>query len=109
MEFTIKDLKELFGMQQKQPESILKEGQNVFVRTVTYHYTGKIKTINLPAKEISLVDAAWIADSGRFANAMKTGDFSEVEPYPDNFELVINTQAIIEKGIIDFPLPRGQK
>lgn len=91
------------------PTSLLKEGQNVFIRTVTYHYTGKVHKINEPSRELSLTSAAWIADSGRFANAMKTGDFSEVEPYPDDFELIINTDTIVDKVAVPFDLPRVQR
>lgn len=91
------------------PSSLLEEGQNVFIRTVTYHYTGRIKKINIPCREMSITSAAWISDSGRFSDAMKTGIFSEVEPYPDDFELIINTDTIVDKVVIPFDLPRTQK
>lgn len=61
------------------PESPLRVGNNVFIRTVTHHYTGQI--VKLTDTEIVLVDAAWIADDGRFSNALKTGVFNDVEPY----------------------------
>jgi hypothetical protein len=53
-------------------------GAQLFIRTVTYHMTGRVvkRTGNL----LELEDAAWIADSGRFADAIKTGELSEVEP-----------------------------
>src|SRR3990167_10922572 len=53
-------------------------GQKLFIRTVTYHMTGKV-TKRMGAF-IQLEDAAWIADSGRFSDAIKKGDLNEVEP-----------------------------
>lgn len=51
-------------------------GGSYFFRTVTYHLTGRIKQVlgNL----LILEDAAWIADSGRFTQAIKDGVLSEV-------------------------------
>ena len=91
------------------PVSAIKIGEPVFIQTVTYLYTGRVKTINLPAKEIVLTEAAWIADSGRFADAMETGNFSEIEPYPKDYRLIINTEAIVDKVRVSFCLPRVQK
>ena len=80
-------------------------GDSVFVRTVTYHYTGKIAAI-YPG-EIMLVDAAWIADSGRFHTALATGALSEVEPYPAG--VVISRGAIVDVSPWAHPLPRVAK
>lgn len=81
-------------------------GKNYFIRTVTFYYTGKL--VKVTAQELVLNDAAWIADTGRFANALTSGDFSEVEPYPAS-ELIIGRGAIIDAwcGVKD--LPRTQK
>ncbi len=86
----------------------LKVGSKVFIRTVTSYYTGEV--IELTDHEITLVNAAWIADTGRFAQAMATGEFSEVEPYPDTHEVSINRGSISD--IVrnwPHPLPRTQK
>lgn len=82
--------------------------QKVYIRTVTYHYTGEVLDEN--DTTIVLTKAAWIADSGRFADAMKTGIFSEIEPYPDAFEVVINRGSIVDY-VRNWPhaLPREQK
>ena len=69
-------------------------GKNVFIRTVTYHYTGRV--IEVTAASITLVDAAWIADDGRFNEAMQSGEFSEVEPYPVGREVTINLGSLID-------------
>ena len=80
-------------------------GDAVFIRTVTYHYTGRISAI-YPG-EIVLADAAWIADSGRFHVALATGTLSEVEPYPAG--VVISRGAIVDVSPWAHPLPRSAK
>ena len=53
-------------------------GKKLFIRTVTYHCTGLVTSVF--DGFIELEDSAWIADSGRFADALATGELSEVEP-----------------------------
>jgi hypothetical protein len=53
-------------------------GQKLFIRTVTYHMVGKVT--KRMGSFIQLEDASWIADSGRFSNAIKEGTLDEVEP-----------------------------
>jgi hypothetical protein len=86
----------------------LGRGTKVFLRTVTSYYTGEV--IEASDNEIVLVRAAWIADTGRFAQAMATGEFSEVEPYPDTHEVSINRGSITDI-VRNWPhrLPRTQK
>jgi len=67
-------------------------GQKLFIRTVTYHMTGKV-TKRMGAF-IQLEDAAWIADSGRFSDAIKKGDLSEVEP--------VGTAWVNLSSVVDF-------
>jgi len=81
-------------------------GKNVFIRTVTHHYTGRV--VEVAAASITLVDAAWIADDGRFNEAVKSGEVAEVEPYPDGLEVTINLGSLID--ITTTPkLPRDVK
>lgn len=82
-------------------------GDTVFVRTVTYHYTGRIVAI-YPG-EIVLADAAWIADSGRWSVALATGTLAEVEPYPGGTDVVISRGAIVDVCGWEHPLPRSVK
>ncbi len=79
-------------------------GQKLFIRTVTYHMTGKV-TKRMGAF-IQLENAAWIADSGRFSDAIKKGDLNEVEP--------VGTAWINLSSVVDFfpwkhALPTKQK
>jgi hypothetical protein len=80
-------------------------GKAYFIRTVTHYYTGKLRA--LTDSEIVLSDAAWIADTGRFSEALKTGKLSEVEPFPD--EVVISRGAFVDACEWTHPLPREVK
>ena len=83
----------------------LEIGRNYIVRTVTFHYTGKLKAIW--DGWLVLSDAAWVADSGRWANALKDGTLNEVEPYVS--EVVINRAAVVDVTLWAHDLPRHQK
>ena len=61
--------------------SIPKVGDAVIIRTVTHYYTGRIEVLD--KDWIVLSSAAWIADTGRWAQALASGKLSEVEPYPN--------------------------
>lgn len=80
-------------------------GSPYFIRTVTFHHTGRLVAVT--EHELVLEDAAWIADDGRFSDALKTGTFSEVEPFPDG-QVIIGRASIIDAVKIGV-LPRSQK
>lgn len=67
-------------------------GQKLFIRTVTYHMTGKV--VKRMGAFVQLEDAAWIADSGQFSDAIKNGDLSEVEP--------VGTAWVNLSSVVDF-------
>ena len=82
-------------------------GENYLIRTVTMIYTGRLtKVFN---KELVLVDCAWIPDTGRWADAVRTGNFDEVEPYPDSEEVIINRESVLDITNVKWELPRRQK
>lgn len=85
-----------------------KVGKNYFIRTVTLHFTGKL--VKVTPQELVLVDAAWIADTGRFSNFVK-GDLRisvEIEPFPDKQRVIIGRGALIDAIEWNHPLPREQ-
>lgn len=100
-----REISRLFTGQIPQSEHPYKINSIYFIRTVTHHYTGRLVRV-LP-QELVLIDAAWIADDGRLADALKSGSFAEVEPYPDG-EIVIGRGAILDACIID-KIQRSQK
>lgn len=82
-------------------------GENYLIRTVTFHYTGKLSAVY--DNELVLLQASWIADDGRYANAVKDGTYSEVEPYPDDTPVTVGRGSIVDAVVINHPLPREQK
>ena len=85
--------------------SPLSVGRAVFVRTVTHYYTGRVGLVK--QGEVVLTDAAWIADTGRWHNALRDGTLSEVEPYLA--PVSINRDAIVDVTEWKHALPREQK
>jgi hypothetical protein len=87
----------------KKAKGIMDVGAAVIIRTVTLHYTGRITAVD--DKWIHLDDAAWIADTGRWAEALMTGKLSEVEPYPGPCAVPIG--CIVDVSPWAHPLPRA--
>ena len=81
------------------------QGKNVFVRTVTHHYTGLLQEV--ADGFLCLDQAAWIADDGRFADALKDGTLNEVEPYPG--ACLVSLGAVLDVSEWHHDLPRAQK
>lgn len=106
-EMTVKQVKELqalFGTTDKD-ESVFKVGEKYMIRTVTMTLTGQVERIT--KQELLLKDAAWIADTGRYADALKDQTkFSEVEPYINN--VIVGRGSIVDATTITL-LPREQK
>jgi hypothetical protein len=91
--------------QAAQKESILSPGAAVFIRTVTHNYTGRV--VFSDDRWITLSDAAWIADSGRWAAALATGSLSEVEPFPG--QVMVGVGAVVDVSPWAHSLPRETK
>lgn len=80
-------------------------GKAYFIRTVTYHLTGRVERI--VNGFLILSDAAWIADSGRFMQAINEGRLSEVEPVDGLVR--VNIASITDAFDWKHELPRTQK
>lgn len=118
-ELTIAQAREIAGLLSKEQTRIAsppnssscceqpyKIGANYFIRTVTHHHTGRL--VQVTSQELVLEDAAWIADDGRLSDALKTGCFNEVEPFP-NGRVIVGRAAVIDAAEISTALPRSQK
>ena len=79
-------------------------GKKFFIRTVTYHMVGKV--VKIVGKFLQLEQASWVADSGRFMQAIKNGTLNEVEPVGTAF---VNLDAVTDFFPIKWDLPEGQK
>src|SRR5436190_1588605 len=82
-----------------------KLGKKYFIRTVTYFVTGKVKAIK--GGFLVLEDAAWIADTGRFNEAINNGILSEVEPV--DVQVFLNISSITDAYDWKHKLPREVK
>ena len=80
-------------------------GKVYLIRTVTMIDTGRLVLVT--SQELVLEDAAWIADTGRFADALKKAEFGEVEPFPDG-RVIVGRGAVIDAVQIAVS-PRSQK
>jgi hypothetical protein len=81
-------------------------GANYFIRTVTYHYTGRLVAVG--PQELVLENAAWIADDGRFTDALTSCQFNEVEMFPAGKRVVLGRGSLIDAVEIN-SLPTSQK
>lgn len=82
-------------------------GESYLIRTVTMIYTGRL--IKSSDKELVIIEACWIPDTGRWMSACENGTFDEVEPYPKEAEVIINREAVLDLFKINFKLPTEQK
>jgi len=68
---------------------------------------GKLEAIY--DNELLLSDAAWVADTGRFSDALKKGEavLNEIEPFPD--EVIVGRNSIIDATIWNHEPLKKQK
>ena len=99
-----KELSSLFGNSHASTHSFELD-KCYLIRTVTMMYTGRL--IAVTDSDLALEEAAWIADSGRYANALATGELNEVEPYPN--QVIVSRAAIVDAAIWAHQLPRVVK
>ena len=107
MELSIADIRDLLGTPTIPPPHPYAKyiGRSVFIRTVTHHHTGRVVAVN--GDVMTLCDAAWVADDGRFADMLKTGLPKEVEPFVNDVD--INMASAIDVTLWDHDLPREQR
>lgn len=70
-----------------------KIGQTIVIRTVTMIQVGTL--VNVYEQELVLENAAWIADTGRWADFLKGKMPDEVEPFLDG-EVFVGRGALID-------------
>lgn len=80
-------------------------GDTLIIRTVTMTITGRV--VACSPTWIILDTAAWIADSGRWADAIATGSLSEVEPMGDGVRVA--RAAIVDVAPWRHALPTVQQ
>ena len=91
-------------MIQKKERVLELVGNSYFFRTVTYHLVGKV--VAQFGNMIELEDASWVADSGRFMQAIKDGKINEVEPVGRAY---LNLKSVTDFFPWTHALPTEQK
>lgn len=102
------ELLKVFGAaatQQPQSPSPFQVGKIYLIRTGTMIDTGRV--VEVTPQWIVLEDAAWIAETGRFSDSLKSCEFGEVEPFPDG-RVIIGAGSITDACEIH-TAPRSQK
>jgi hypothetical protein len=72
----------------------LKTGKNYLFRTITMIYTGRLHQIE--GDHYVLLNAAWIPETNRWSESVRTGQFKEVEPYPPEEPVFLFKGAILD-------------
>lgn len=102
-----RELLELFGEKAPAVQSrgaqpfLLQAGEKVFIRTVTHYYTGCVVAVS--NDEVLLKDAAWVAATGRWAQALTEGTLDEVEPYPGKVSVCRGAMVDVAQWMHDLP------
>ncbi len=89
----IREIQGIGGHPTTSDNSAWEIGKVYLIRTVTMIDTGVLVAVT--DQELVLEDAAWIADTGRFSDAIKSASFSEVEPFPDG-RVIIGRGAVVD-------------
>lgn len=80
-------------------------GEKYIIRTVTMILTGRL--IYVDDHELVLEDAAWIADTGRWSDALVSGALGEIEPFDD--DVIVGRSSVVDATIWKHALPRTKK
>lgn len=87
------------------PKEAFPVGEKFLIRTVTNYWTGEV--VAQVENFLILSTAAWIADTGRFSDALKTGKLNEVEPVGGLVRVAI--VSIVDAVEWTHALPTDQK
>ena len=108
-EMTLGDAKQLiamFGGKTTCSNHPYQIGKNYFIRTVTMIQVGRL--IKVTEQELVLEDAIWVADTGRFTQALENGDLDEVETFPAG-EVIVGRGAVVDACVWINQVVREQK
>ena len=105
---TIGELREISKMVNcdKEVKHPYRIGKNYLIRTVTMIYTGKL--VDVYKNELVIEQAAWIPDTARWNECVSKCVFNEVEPYPEDRQVIIGRGSLLDCVEIS-TLPREVK
>ena len=70
-------------------------GDTWFIRTVTHHLVGEMKAVGPQELVLKGGTVMWIADDGRFTDAIGRGAFNETEIYGDQ-DVIVGRGSVID-------------
>lgn len=82
-------------------------GKPTMVRTVTMIYVGRLVAVG--DHELTLIDASWIPETGRWQQFISDGAVNECEPYPAAQHVLIGRGSILDVTAWTAALPSVQK
>lgn len=82
-------------------------GQAYFIRTGTFHDIGVVEAIIGDMLVLKEGTVSWVADSGRFTQAINDGVLEDVEPV--NVRVFVALNSIVDMFEWKHALPRDQK
>ncbi len=93
----------------KSDDGPLSIGGLVLIRTVTHYHVGRVIALRTicGCGFVELEAASWIADTGRFSDALTSGVFNEVEPFKNS--VLVGLGAIVDATAWDGPIPLCKK
>ena len=94
-------------LEYKKMEVPFKVGKAYLFRTITYFTVGKVKAVVGNFLVFEEKTLSWIADTGRFQQAINDGKLNEVEPV--DVEGGLNINSIVDYYSWIHSLPRIQK
>lgn len=80
-------------------------GQQVIIRTVTHYHVGLV--VGATRGFVTLEQASWVADTGRWGEALATGRLNETELFPS--PVLVSLSAVIDITAWPHPLPTSSK
>lgn len=97
------NLRELYEQPEGTPvgEGAFIVGEKIFCRTVTFYLTGKIVGGRGPF--LLLENAAWIADTGQFGDAINKGTLAEFESVDVPVRVNIHSMVDVFPWLHDLP------
>lgn len=81
-------------------------GKKLLIRTVTYHMVGEVEKV--VGKFFQMKNSTWVADSGGFHDALKSG-FSSTADLEPTTQAWLNTDSIVDMFVWKHELPKKKQ
>lgn len=109
MAIELREVLEAFGGTGPQPTIPVEVGKAYLFRTIGYHWLGRVIAVN--GRWLTIDDASWVADTGRYSEAIsgKIGSLSSSELEPSPRPVLLNSDHVTDAVSYPFEIPRSLK